>query len=225
MKVYFYGLIVVCILTACAAPPQEPLSPTAVTAPLPTATHSPEATATAEITAVVLQDSPIYHGTSAQADTLGHVSAGQMVVVYGLSSDLNWVYISLDTYGWLPASVVQLAGGISQTRLPIIPVANTAPPGLPATDIAGTITAVELSPLTAVPLAYPPLPPPFLPLPQTTPNSAQEECSCASNRYNCGHFATHDEAQACFNRCMILVGKDVYELDGDNDGLACESLP
>ena len=41
---------------------------------------------------------------------------------------------------------------------------------------------------------------------------------------DCGNFSTHREAQACF----IAAGgpdSDPHRLDGDKDGLACESLP
>lgn len=45
-----------------------------------------------------------------------------------------------------------------------------------------------------------------------------------ANEYNCSDFSTQSEAQAFFNK----VGgprKDVNRLDGDKDGIACESLP
>jgi len=47
---------------------------------------------------------------------------------------------------------------------------------------------------------------------------------CNSDSYNCGDFDTHNEAQAVFEVCGG-VGNDVHGLDGDNDGIACESLP
>ncbi len=50
----------------------------------------------------------------------------------------------------------------------------------------------------------------------------QEVCSCSSNIYNCDDFSTHTEAQSCFEYCG--VNSDVHRLDGDDDGIACESL-
>ena len=41
---------------------------------------------------------------------------------------------------------------------------------------------------------------------------------------NCSDFATHAAAQAWFNTYYPYYG-DVARLDGDNDGIACESLP
>jgi hypothetical protein len=47
----------------------------------------------------------------------------------------------------------------------------------------------------------------------------------SENIYNCSDFSTHAAAQSCFNYCWHTVGYDVYGLDGDGDGRACESLP
>jgi hypothetical protein len=49
-------------------------------------------------------------------------------------------------------------------------------------------------------------------------------CRCSGNLYNCKDFATHREAQNCYEKCGGL-SNDVHYLDGDNDGLACEALP
>ena len=47
---------------------------------------------------------------------------------------------------------------------------------------------------------------------------------CSYNAYNCSDFSTHAEAQAVFEYCGG-INHDVHRLDGDNDGIACESLP
>jgi hypothetical protein len=41
---------------------------------------------------------------------------------------------------------------------------------------------------------------------------------------NCGDFGTHAAAQAWFDTHYPYYG-DVAGLDGDGDGIACESLP
>jgi len=46
----------------------------------------------------------------------------------------------------------------------------------------------------------------------------------AKDEYNCDDFATQGEAQAKHDQC-VADGRDVNGLDGDNDGVACESLP
>jgi len=46
---------------------------------------------------------------------------------------------------------------------------------------------------------------------------------CGSNFYNCGDFNSQSEAQIVFDVCGG-VGNDIHRLDGDNDGVACESI-
>jgi hypothetical protein len=48
--------------------------------------------------------------------------------------------------------------------------------------------------------------------------------SCPGDIKNCSDFATQAEAQAWFDDYYPYCG-DVANLDGNNDGVACESLP
>ncbi len=57
---------------------------------------------------------------------------------------------------------------------------------------------------------------------ETTPSGF--EYICSYNAYNCADFTTHAQAQAVYEACGGL-SNDVHRLDGDDDGLACESLP
>jgi len=50
-----------------------------------------------------------------------------------------------------------------------------------------------------------------------------ENYACSSNLYNCDDFSTQAEAQKVFEYCGGLV-MTFTKLDGDKDGLACESL-
>jgi len=50
------------------------------------------------------------------------------------------------------------------------------------------------------------------------------EYICSYNFYNCDAFSTQSEAQEVFEYCGG-VENDVHWLDGDEDGIACESLP
>ena len=59
--------------------------------------------------------------------------------------------------------------------------------------------------------------------PPPTPPSAP--CNCTGPDLNCSDFATHAEAQACYEYCKSQGYGDVFRLDGDKDGIACESLP
>jgi len=50
-------------------------------------------------------------------------------------------------------------------------------------------------------------------------------CNCTGPDLNCSAFATQAEAQACYDCCKNAGFGDVFGLDGDDDGEACESLP
>ena len=49
------------------------------------------------------------------------------------------------------------------------------------------------------------------------------DSDCSYNKYNCGNFNTYSQAKAMFDKCGG-IGNDVHHLDGDNDGIPCESL-
>jgi competence protein ComEC len=60
------------------------------------------------------------------------------------------------------------------------------------------------------------------PTPTPTPPSLLDICGpCAASDCNCSDFDTQAEAQACLDADPT----DPFNLDGDNDGIACESLP
>ena len=58
-----------------------------------------------------------------------------------------------------------------------------------------------------------------------SPGNEPAPCSCAANTLNCSDFSTHNEAQACYDTCIALGMGDIHRLDGNADGMACESLP
>jgi len=47
---------------------------------------------------------------------------------------------------------------------------------------------------------------------------------CSYNAYNCDDFNTQAKAQEVMNYCGGRY-KDIHYLDGDDDGIACETLP
>jgi hypothetical protein len=59
----------------------------------------------------------------------------------------------------------------------------------------------------------------------TLPASSGGTCSCNADTYNCGDFSSQSQAQSCFNSCVSSGAGDIHNLDGDGNGLACESLP
>jgi len=62
--------------------------------------------------------------------------------------------------------------------------------------------------------------PPSTPIPP--PSSP---CNCSGPDLNCSDFSTQAAAQACYDYCKSQGYGDVFRLDGDSDGAACESLP
>lgn len=50
-------------------------------------------------------------------------------------------------------------------------------------------------------------------------------CTCQFPDLDCADFGTHNTAQACYEYCLSIGRGDYYNLDGDHDGSACESLP
>lgn len=48
---------------------------------------------------------------------------------------------------------------------------------------------------------------------------------CQKDGYNCDDFRTQGEAQSVYESCHFGKNNDPHHLDGDDDGVACESLP
>lgn len=48
---------------------------------------------------------------------------------------------------------------------------------------------------------------------------------CGDAVYNCDDFRTQQEAQETYDYCTFDGENDPHRLDGDKDGVACESLP
>lgn len=85
---------------------------------------------------------------------------------------------------------------------------------------AATLVLPTSEPVAATPTGQ--APQPTQPPP---PTEAPAVCSCGGNLYNCGDFGTHSRAQACYEYCRAQGFGDVHQLDGDDDGSACETLP
>jgi len=79
-----------------------------------------------------------------------------------------------------------------------------------------TIATSGTPPPTPSPTATP------TPAPTATPTPAPSACGpCAATDCDCADFSTQAQAQAC----LEAYPGDPFNLDGDNDGVACESLP
>lgn len=82
-----------------------------------------------------------------------------------------------------------------------------------------TITNTATLPPTATPTNTP------IPQPTATNTPKPGVCNCTGPDLDCGDFGTQKKAQACYDYCKSLGYGDIFHLDGDGDGKACESLP
>ncbi|MCC7129275.1 MAG: hypothetical protein B6D39_11135 [Anaerolineae bacterium UTCFX2] len=68
--------------------------------------------------------------------------------------------------------------------------------------------------------------PSITPIMQLPARGGGAPCDCSGPDLNCtGDFKTQAQAQACFNYCKSLGLGDIFGLDKDGDGRACEDLP
>ncbi len=58
-----------------------------------------------------------------------------------------------------------------------------------------------------------------------SPPAVAAPCDCAVSDYNCDHFRTQREAQACYDACGGTASNNKWGLDRDHDGRVCETLP
>jgi len=49
-----------------------------------------------------------------------------------------------------------------------------------------------------------------------------QNCYCEVDQYDCADFKSNQEAQIIYDCCLHKTGYDIYGLDGDSDGRACE---
>lgn len=157
-------------------------------------------------------------------------------IVLGAASVVNLINAVISTPTLKPANKVSPleltleAIGLSQTAvsLPTETPTNTAT-DTPVPTVAATNTLELTSTFTSVPSAtFIPYVPPtetFIPYVQPTQPQQLGGCSCSGDSYNCGDFGSQSSAQSCFNSCMNAGAGDIHKLDGNNDGVACESLP
>lgn len=50
-------------------------------------------------------------------------------------------------------------------------------------------------------------------------------CACSGSDLDCADFSSHSSAQSCYQYCVSQGYGDVFRLDRDVDGSACETLP
>ncbi len=124
---------------------------------------------------------------------------------------------ALPTMAATPTATVTPTSTATATVTPTsTPTNTTAPTATP------TATATVLADVTATPTptATPTVTPTATPTATTPPSGP---CPCDSDSLNCSDFGTQSQAQACHDWCMDQGAGDIHRLDGNNDGVACES--
>ena len=125
------------------------------------------------------------------------------------SSDLDGTIL---TYAWAFGDGTS-GSGVATTHAYSVTTTTTFTARLTVTDNDGAQdTAMRSITVTSEPSSPPPSPP-------------SGPCNCSGPDLNCSDFSTHAAAQACYDYCRQQGYGDVFRLDGDSDGIACESLP
>lgn len=114
----------------------------------------------------------------------------------------------------IPAETVTMIPALPTfTRLPTIEVLPTQTMALVFTL---TSPSIEIQATNTTIAAFTLPPPP-------TDSGYSGNCTCHKPPdLNCDDFSSQAKAQACYDRCVALGFGDVYGLDRDNDGRACE---
>ncbi len=122
-----------------------------------------------------------------------------------------------------PTKTATVTGTPTMTATATRTATATGTPTVTAT-VTRTATSTATPTRTATPTKTPK--PTNTPRPTATPTQgAPGGCTvCSHDAYNCSDFQEQEEAQACFDYCMEQVGYDVHNLDGNENGIACESL-
>lgn len=162
------------------------------------------------------------------------VVAGLLVLV-GLGAGARAFQNELEVGALLPVIMGEVAGPVptmtpSMTGTATSTGTATHTPTMTLTPTAtGTATSTGTPTATPTKTATPTMtltPTKTMTPTATATKSAPSGCStCAADTYNCSDFGTQAAAQACHDYCYDQVGYDVHGLDGDGNGVACESLP
>jgi len=112
-----------------------------------------------------------------------------------------------------------------------VSISTNTPSPTPTPRITTVPSATRLQPATSTAILDSPIPTPTkISTPTAWPTMTLTQppvvCPCSRNTLNCPNFGTQVEAQACYDYCKQMSGKDIHELDGnDKDGKVCEGRP
>jgi len=115
-------------------------------------------------------------------------------------------------------------GGIISTSTPTLTPTFTLVPTNTITPTS-TVTPTPLPTDTPVPTDTPIPTFTVVVLPTLQQLPAAAACPCTGDTLNCTDFTLQAGAQSCMDYCIAQGAGDIHNLDGDANGVACESLP
>jgi micrococcal nuclease len=101
-------------------------------------------------------------------------------------------------------------------------LAENLPPDLACSD---ALQAAEADAQAANAGLWAPTPEPtntLAPPPTATPEEVSVTCSCTGDDLDCSDFATVRAARECYLKCILRGHGDVYDLDSDDNAIACD---
>ena len=171
-------------------------------------------------------DSGAHSWSSSRREAFANDETSPLTLI-AVSASSNRSKGDRDPAEWLPPSVEYrceyVASWVSvkaRWELSIDPAEKTAIESV----LAGCSGTAEQPATTVPPTTVPPTTVPPTTVPPTTAPPTTAPVANPGDTRNCSDFSTQAEAQAWFDTYFPLYG-DVARLDGNNDGVPCESLP
>jgi len=161
-------------------------------------------------------------GTSAFKMTMGYMKAADdrmkaMGCYEGSQSPSRAVVESVNS------PIPQLSNSPVPTELPASSIDATITPFvLPTlTKPAGAVIYISPTPINTIVFIMPTRAPTRIG--EAPPPVQSVNCSCQFDTLNCENFSDWYDAQSCMDKCVSMGKGDIYRLDHDNDGIACEN--
>jgi hypothetical protein len=173
---------------------------------VPTLTPTPAST-TFPTQTIAGQEASLYLSPDLNSPIVGALSPGEALTVAGIHTTGAW-YL-LEDGSWIRVEAV----ANPPAQLPLVaPTITPRPTATPLPTPTETPTPTQTPAATSTP----------------APTSLSVVvCDCSEDKYHCqaSDFPTRANAQACYEYCFRITGRDIHFLDPNRNGRACEQLP
>ncbi len=171
------------------------------------------------ITAVSTIDLKVRSGPGTNFAQTGTLKKGTQVTLLGISPDRKWYQ---HDQGWSAVAYLETEADTSQLFVILVPTPTLKPTVRPISKLA------TARPSTAVPTT--PLPPTEIaptPIPQQIALPAQSNCDpnytpCVPIASDVDCAGGSGNGPAYVEGPVRVIGRDIYKLDSDHDGIGCE---